>query len=160
MNGAAVDQLRFGTGLGTYAVSVAPDSVFISRGMGAHCLLAQLEVAIPPVGAAAGRLLCLEATLYAQQAIGPRAPLGSANVSVPFNPTGEARRPTLQFLVTNAQLLALEQQRAGDLPSTDAADRGLYDEGPQHSLDRPNQITGNVLVLTSTANPRLSTTRR
>jgi hypothetical protein len=115
VKGTAVDQLRFDSELGTYAVSVAPDSVFISKGMGAHCFRAQLEVAIPPVGAAAGRLLCLETTLYAQQTNGPRAPLGSANVSVPFNPAGEIRRPTLQFLITNAQLLALEQQRAGDL---------------------------------------------
>lgn len=103
MKGAVVDQLRFDSELGTYAVSVAPDSVFSFKGMGAHCLRAQLEVAIPPVGAAARRLLFLETTLYAQQTNGPRAPLGSTNVSVPFNPTGEVRRPTLQFLVTNAQ---------------------------------------------------------
>jgi hypothetical protein len=36
-------------------------------------------------------------------------------VSVPFNPEGEVRRPTLQYLITNAQLLALEQRRTGDL---------------------------------------------
>ena len=37
------------------------------------------------------------------------------NPSVPFNPEGEVRMPTLQYLITNAQLLALEQRRVGDL---------------------------------------------
>lgn len=36
-------------------------------------------------------------------------------MAVPFNPEGEIRRPTLRYLITNAQLLALEQRRAGDL---------------------------------------------
>jgi len=34
---------------------------------------------------------------------------------VPFNPDGEVRRPTLYYLIANAQLLALEQRRNGDL---------------------------------------------
>jgi hypothetical protein len=42
-------------------------------------------------------------------------PLASANVSVPFNPDGEVRLPTLLYLITNAQLVAMEQQRNGDL---------------------------------------------
>jgi hypothetical protein len=67
------------------------------------------------VAAVAGRLLCLETTLYAPEGSGPRVPLASANVSVPFNPEGEVRLPKLQYLITNAQLLALEQRRAGDL---------------------------------------------
>lgn len=110
-----MDQLRFEEGLGHYAVSVAPDSVWISRGMGAHYFQIQLQVGIPQAGAEAGRLLCLETTLYAPQSNGPRVPLASANVSVPFNPEGEVRLPALQYLITNAQLLALEQRRSGDL---------------------------------------------
>ncbi|GIF75753.1 hypothetical protein [Asanoa siamensis] len=110
-----MDQLRFEAALGTYTVSVAPESIWIFKGMGTHYFQLQLEVGIPQVGAEAGRLLCLETTLYAPQQTGPRAPLDSANVSVPFNATGEVRRPTLQYLITNAQLLALEQHRAGDL---------------------------------------------
>jgi hypothetical protein len=106
--GAIVDQLRFDAGLGSYTVSVAPDSMWISKGMGTHYFQVQLEVGIPQVGAAAGRLLCLETALYAPQNNGPRAPLAWANVSVAFNPTGEVRRPTLQYLITNAQLLALD----------------------------------------------------
>jgi len=113
--GVIVDQLRFDAGLGNYAVSVTPDSVWIFKGMGAHYFQVQLAVGVPPVDAVAGRLLCLETTLYAPQDNGPRVPLGSANVSVPFNPEGEVRRPTLQYLITNAQLLALEQRRSGDL---------------------------------------------
>ena len=110
-----MDQLRFEAGLGNYSVSVAPDSVWISKGMGTHYVQIQLQIGIPQVGSVAGRLLCLESTLYAPQANGPRVPLASANVSVPFNPEGEVRLPTLQYLITNAQLLALEQQRNGDL---------------------------------------------
>jgi hypothetical protein len=113
--GAIVDQLRFDSGLGHYSVSAAPDSVWIFKGMGTYYLQIQLQVGIPQVDAAAGRLLCLETTLYAPQSNGPRAPPASANVSVPFNPTGEVRQATPQYLITNAQLLALEQQRTGDL---------------------------------------------
>lgn len=113
--GSIVDQLRFDAGLGCYSVSVAPDSVWVCKGIGTHYFQIQVQVGIPEVGAAAGRLLYLETTLYAPQANGPRAPLASANVSVPFNPAGEVRLPTLHYLITNAQLLALEQRRTGDL---------------------------------------------
>jgi hypothetical protein len=88
----------------------------IARGMGTHYIQVQLQVGIPEVSAAAGRLLLLETTLYAPQgATGGRVPLASATVSVPFNPSGEIRLPVLQFLVTNAQVQALEQHRNGDL---------------------------------------------
>ena len=115
VEGVIVDQLRFDEGLGSYSVSVAPESVWIFKGMGAHYFQIQLQVGIPQVGEAAGRLMCLETTLYAPEASGPRVPLAFANVSVPFNPAGEVRLPTLYYLITNAQLLALEQRRAGDL---------------------------------------------
>ena len=111
-----MNQLRFDEGLGVYSVSAAPDSVMIARGMGTHYIQVQLQVGIPEVSAAAGRLLFLETTLYAPQGTtGGRVPLASANVSVPFNPSGEIRLPVLLFLVTNAQVQALEQQRTGDL---------------------------------------------
>ncbi|WP_432937470.1 hypothetical protein ACQPXM_25135 [Kribbella sp. CA-253562] len=42
-------------------------------------------------------------------------PLAKANVSVPFIPTGEIRRVTPQYLLTNAQVLALDEHRRGDL---------------------------------------------
>ncbi len=116
MERVRVNQLRFDDGLGVYSVSAAPDSVMIARGMGTHYIQVQLQVGIPEVGAAAGRLLVLETTLFAPQgSTGGRVPLASANVSVPFNPSGEIRLPVLLFLVTNAQVQALEKQRNGDL---------------------------------------------
>lgn len=110
-----MDQLRFEAGLGSYNVSVAPASVGILKGAGAHCFQLQLEIGIPEVGAEAGRLLCLETTLYAPQATGPRAPLASSNVFVAFNPVGEIQRETVRYLISNGQLMALEQRRVGDL---------------------------------------------
>jgi hypothetical protein len=111
-----VDQMRFDGGLGTYSLSVAPESVWISKGMGTHYFQIQLEVGIPQVTKAAGRLLALETTLYTPTgANSPRVPLASASISVPFNPEGEVRRQTLLYIITNAQLQALEQQRTGDL---------------------------------------------
>ncbi len=110
-----MNQLRFETGLGHYSVSVAPDSVWILKGMGTHYFQVQLQIGIPEVAAVAGRLLCVETTLYAPEGGGPRVPLASLSVSVPFKPEGEVRRPTMQYLITDAQLLALEQRRTGDL---------------------------------------------
>ena len=111
-----MNQLRFDSGLGCYSVSAAPDSVWISKGMGTHCLQVQLQVGIPEVGESAGRLLLLlESVLAAPDTgHGPRMPLAWANVAVPFNPDGEIRPPTLQYLITNAQLHTLEQQRNGE----------------------------------------------
>lgn len=110
-----MDQMMFEAGLGSYSISVAPESVWIFKGMGTHYFQIQLEVGIPQVDEMAGRLLCLETTLCVPQGSGPRVPLASADVSIPFNPEGEVRRPTLCYLITNAQLLALEQRRTGDL---------------------------------------------
>jgi hypothetical protein len=110
-----VIQLRFAAGLGTYNLNVSPDTVSIFKGMGTHYVHLQLQVGIPEIGEDAGQLLCLETSLYAPRDTGPRVPLASANVSVPFQPTGEIRPETLQYLITNAQLLALEQHRVGDL---------------------------------------------
>jgi hypothetical protein len=111
-----VNQLRFDSGLGCYSVSAAPDSVWISKGMGTHCLQVQLQVGIPEVGKSAGRLLLLETVLAAPDTgHGPRMPLAWANVALAFNSDGEIRPPTLQYLITNTQLHALEQQRNDDL---------------------------------------------
>ena len=65
------------------------------KGMGTHYFQVQLQIGIPEVAAVAGRLLCLETTLYAPEGSGPRVPLASANVSVPFNLEGEVRLPKL-----------------------------------------------------------------
>jgi hypothetical protein len=110
-----VNQLTFGESLGVYTVSVAPESVWLQKGIGTHYFQIQLEVGIPLVTPEAGRLLYLETALYAPDSGGPRAPLAFRDVSVPYNPDGEIRRPTLYYLITNAQLLAMEQRRNGDL---------------------------------------------
>ena len=110
-----MNQLTFGDGLGVYTVNAAPESVWLQKGMGTHYFQIQLEIGIPQVTQEAGRLLYLETALYAPDSSGPRAPLAFRDVSVPYNPDGEIRRPTLYYLITNAQLLAMEQRRNGDL---------------------------------------------
>jgi hypothetical protein len=110
-----VNQLRFEAGLGVYTVNVAPESVWVSKGVGTHCLTLQLDVGSPAAGPETGRLLCLETILYAPELNGPRMPLAHVNISVAFNPESEFRRPRLQFLLTNPQLRALEDRRNGDL---------------------------------------------
>lgn len=110
-----MDQLKFQAGLGTYNITVAPDSVWIHRGLGGHYFQLQVQVGVPEVGPEAGQLLVLETTLYAAMANGLREPIGWTCTFVPFRPIGEIRREELCYPVTNAQLLALEQSRTGDL---------------------------------------------
>jgi len=81
--GAIVNQLRFEAGLGHYSVNVAPDSVWIFRGMGTHYFQVQLQIGIPEFGAGAGRLLCVETTLYAP---GGQRPAGTARVNERLRP--------------------------------------------------------------------------
>lgn len=96
-------------------MSVAPESVSIFKGMGAHYFQVQLEVGIPPVDEMAGAAAVPRDHAVRPAGLWPRVPLASANVSIPFNPEGEVRRPTLCYLITNAQRLTLEQRRVGDL---------------------------------------------
>jgi hypothetical protein len=112
---STVEQLRFDVPLGTCNVSVAPESIGIFKGMGTHYLQLQIQVGIPGLGPEAGRLLYLETTLCAPLAGGQVVPLAAANVSVPFATTDGICRAAPQYLITNAQLLALEQHRSDDL---------------------------------------------
>jgi hypothetical protein len=151
--GAIVNQLRFEAGLGHYSVNVAPDSVWIFRGMGTHYFQVQLQIGIPEVGAGAGRLLCVEITLYAPEGSGPRVPLASTNASVPFNPEGEVRMPMLQYLITNAQLLPHHPHPA--LPQERNAK-------PQQDRDRPGPATerdGGASPACRRARPRVTALR-
>jgi hypothetical protein len=112
----AVDQLKFDSGLGVYAVSVEPEQVLIMPGLGSHVFQIPLEVAIPEIDPQrAGQLLTLDLMLCTPLATTLRKPLAMLTTHVAFKPSGETRRPILQFIVSNAQLLALEQQRVGDL---------------------------------------------
>ncbi|HEY3558874.1 MAG TPA: hypothetical protein VGL05_15490 [Kribbella sp.] len=110
-----MQQLRFDSPLGIYSVTVAPESVSIMQGLGTHYLQVQLNVGIPETDSAAGQLLYLETTLCSAKTGGAVVPIAMANVSVPFAPGGGVQRVTPQYLITNAQLLAVEQHRTGDL---------------------------------------------
>lgn len=72
-----MDQLRFDAGLGYYSVSVARTVSGSPGGWARITSGSRCQVGIPQVDAVAGRLLCLETTLYALQSNGPRAPLAS-----------------------------------------------------------------------------------
>ncbi|KOV35774.1 hypothetical protein ADK60_08730 [Streptomyces sp. XY431] len=108
-----MDELRFDKGIGTFAVDVAENSLMILKAAGTHCLQFQLAVHIPK-SEKVGSLILLETDLFAPQELRPKAWLGSATHSLAFVPGG-VQRPTLRFLLTSAQILALEAQRNGDL---------------------------------------------
>ena len=143
-----MNQLRFDSGLGCYSVSAAPDSVWISKGMGTHCLQVRLQVGIPEVGESAGRLLLLETVLAAPDTgHGPRMPLACANVALAFNSDGEIRPPTLQTRSPTPQLHALEQQRNGDL-RLELQGRGIPPEAD------PARFPGSVAGHSTSPSPR------
>ncbi|MFF2045558.1 hypothetical protein ACFVVX_34580 [Kitasatospora sp. NPDC058170] len=108
-----MNELRFDAQAGTFAVNVRENSLWIHKAMGTHSFQLQLEVHVPQ-SEGAGRLLVLETDLFAPRDAGPRAWLGSAAQSVAFLP-GRIERPVLRYLLTGAQLLALEESRTGDL---------------------------------------------
>ncbi|WP_042401997.1 hypothetical protein [Streptacidiphilus carbonis] len=107
-----MNELRF-EGAGKYMVDVQADSLWIHKGMGAHWLEVQLAVTAPEDWPG-GRLLLVEADLFAPLSNGPRAFLGAERLSAAFG-NGPFERLNLRFLLTGAQLLALEAQRVGDL---------------------------------------------
>ena len=108
--GGVVDQLRFDSGLGMYAVSVEAEQVLITSSLGSHVFQIPLEVAIPEVAPQrAGQLLTLDVMLCTPLSATPRKPLAALTTHVAFKPSGETRRPILQFIVSNVQLLVLEQ---------------------------------------------------
>lgn len=108
-----MNELRFDGGIGTFAVNVREGSLWIHRALGTHSLELQLEVVVPN-GEDAGRVLQLETDLFAHRDNAGRAWLGSAAHTLTFTPGG-VQRPILRFLLTGAQILALEEQRSGDL---------------------------------------------
>ncbi|MFB8242867.1 hypothetical protein ACFC58_40665 [Kitasatospora purpeofusca] len=108
-----MNELRFDGDVGVFAVNVRESSVFIHQALGTHSLEMQLEVVVPQSGDA-GRILQLETDLFAPRSNAGRAWLGSAAHTLAFTP-GSVQRPTLRFLLTGAQILALEEQRLGDL---------------------------------------------
>lgn len=113
--------------IGKFAVNAKADTLQIHKGMGTHHLQLQLEVKTPN-SEAAGRLLLLETELFAPSSTAPPTWLGSATRTVSFSPDG-MERPTLRFLLTSAQLLALEEHRNTDL-NLELHIRGVLPQAP------------------------------
>ncbi|MFE8937934.1 hypothetical protein ACFYNX_10610 [Streptomyces sp. NPDC007872] len=108
-----MDELRFEPPVGAIPVSHRAESLALLKGLGAHALRLELEVRLPAV-AEAGRVLTLESDLYAPTGTGSLLWLGSAAVTVPFEP-GAVEQPRLQYVLPNTLVRALEERRRGSL---------------------------------------------
>ncbi|WP_329266533.1 hypothetical protein [Streptomyces sp. NBC_01451] len=108
-----MDRIGFDTELGTAAVSLVDNSLTIEKAAGTHSLKLTLAVQTPQPEKA-GRLMILPTNLFAVSAGGHNDWLGSAVCHLPFTP-GEVRHATLRYLLTSAQVIALEQGRSNDL---------------------------------------------
>ena len=131
----------FDSALGTASVSLVDNSLQIEKAMGTHSLALTLAVHTPQPEAA-GRLMALQTDLFATHAGGNRAWLGSATYNLSFIP-GQPARATLRYLLTNAQLIALEQHRSGDLQLQLDVDAAL----PQARGDLYPGAHGGVLYI-------------
>ncbi|MGW4162654.1 hypothetical protein [Streptomyces sp. NPDC004788] len=106
--------MRFDGGVGDFALDVQEESVQLLRGMGTICLQMNLEVKVPK-GSEAGRLLALQADLYGIRGSYQRTLIGRSTEMVSFTPEIGIERRTLKFLLTSAQLHAINEARDGDL---------------------------------------------
>ncbi|MFF8535337.1 hypothetical protein ACF07B_25905 [Streptomyces sp. NPDC015532] len=139
-----MNELRFDDA-GKYVINVPAESLWLHQGMGTHWLGVPVSVSAPE-GHAGGRLLVLEADLYAPQSgNAPRAFLGSAQLAVAFGNVS-SDRPTIPFLLTSAQILALEAQRAGDL-RLELDVRGFLPQAKGYP--GANQVTEHISVAES-----------
>jgi hypothetical protein len=80
--------------------------------LGAYSLRLQLEVKAS-AAAEAGRVLVLDTILYAPFANGPGGMLGTATATAAFRPDF-VERPELRYMLTSAQVRALDEHRSGD----------------------------------------------
>ncbi|UXY24939.1 hypothetical protein N8I84_41600 (plasmid) [Streptomyces cynarae] len=108
-----MDELRFDAPVGTMAIGPRDNGLMLVKELGAHSLRLQLEVKTS-AAAEAGRVLVLDTTLYAPFANGPRGMLGTATATVAFRPNS-VERPELRYMLTSAQVRALDEHRFGDL---------------------------------------------
>jgi len=116
---------RFGfdAALGTASVDYVDNTLLIDKSVGTHSLQLTLSVQTPQPETA-GRLMILQTNLFTTWTNGNRAWLGSAVHHLPFIP-GNIHRATLRYLLTSAQVIALEQNRSGDLQLQMAIDAAL-----------------------------------
>jgi len=108
-----MNKFGFDDALGVASVDLVDNSLQIEKAAGTHSLKLTLTLQTPQPEAA-GRLLVLSTELFATWTGGNRAWLASADRYVAFIP-GQVHRTTLRYPLTNAQLIALEQNRSGDL---------------------------------------------
>jgi hypothetical protein len=106
-------QFGFDAELGTASVGHVDNTLRIEKAAGTHSLQLTLSVQAPQPETA-GRLMVLQTDLFTTWTNGNRAWLGSAVHHLPFIP-GKIHRATLRYLLTSAQVIALEQNRSGDL---------------------------------------------
>ncbi|MFD6801955.1 hypothetical protein [Streptomyces cyaneofuscatus] len=107
--------MRFDTGAGDFALHVQEESVQLLRGMGTICLQMGLKVKTPDSTTEAGRILSLQADLYGIQNPYQRTLIGRVTETLPFSPTIGVTSTVLKFLLTSAQLHAINEARNGDL---------------------------------------------
>ncbi|GAA1264154.1 hypothetical protein Psi02_76290 [Planotetraspora silvatica] len=105
--------MRFDVGVGDFALDVQEESVLLLKSMGTICLQLGLEVKAP-VDQKVGRLLALQADLYGTHG-SYRMLLSRVTEMVPFTPEIGIERRTLKFILTSAQLHAINEARDGDL---------------------------------------------
>lgn len=106
--------MRFDAGAGEFVLGVREESVQLIRGLGTICLELGLEVKAP-TGGEAGRFLVLQADLYGVYGSYQKMLVGRVTEMLPFTPETGVERPKLKFLLTSAQLHAINEARDRDL---------------------------------------------
>ncbi|MFJ7631215.1 hypothetical protein ACIQZN_32580 [Streptomyces sp. NPDC097595] len=105
--------MRFDTGAGDFALSIQEESVQLLRGMGTICLQMGLKVKAPDPTTEGRRLLALQVDLYGTGQPYQRTLIGRVTEMLPFSPKIGAASTVLKFLLTPAQLHAVNEARLG-----------------------------------------------
>ncbi|MDI3420458.1 hypothetical protein [Streptomyces luteolus] len=106
--------MRFDAEAGEFVLGVREESVQLLRGMGTICLQVGLDVKAPSA-TKAGRVLALQTDLYGIANPYQRTLVGRGTEVLAFTPETGVERPVLKFLLTSAQLHAINEARDGDL---------------------------------------------
>ncbi|MFD0429937.1 hypothetical protein ACFQ60_27250 [Streptomyces zhihengii] len=114
MEGVVVNVMRFDAEVGEFVLGVREESVQLLRGMGTICLQVGLDVKAPSA-TKAGRFLALQTDLYGIANPYQRTLVGRGTEVLAFTPETGVERPVLKFLLTSAQLHAINEARDGDL---------------------------------------------
>lgn len=109
-----VNVMRFDAEAGEFVLGVREESVQLLQGMGTICLQMGLEVKAP-TATKAGRVLALQTDLYGIGNSYQRMLVGRGTELLSFTTDTGVERPVLKFLLTSAQLHAINEARDGDL---------------------------------------------